>query len=113
MQRGDGEAGQCMINMPNFDNPASADVIVPPKMRRCVIFQGGSSQANRAAVSNPSIEPCGFTIEDHLWVERAIEEHAYNLWRSDHCDTSHSLDHWLQAEAEVLTSFLGNRIRPQ
>lgn len=36
-------------------------------------------------------------IEDR---ERSIRERAYAIWQHQGCPPGHSVDHWLQAEAE-------------
>lgn len=55
--------------------------------------------------------PAGFTVGEHLWVQRAIEQrmHKYNRAGGD---ASLSLRNWLRAEREVLAEFLQNRRPP-
>lgn len=45
-------------------------------------------------------------MEQHLQVQRQIEQRAYQLWRAQDGADSRTLDHWLKAEAEVLAEFL-------
>lgn len=33
--------------------------------------------------------------------EQSIRERAYAIWEQQGCPSGHSVDHWLQAEAEI------------
>ncbi len=46
-----------------------------------------------------------FTAADHLWVQKAIENRAYEIWLADNHNPCHRLDHWLRAEAQVVADF--------
>jgi hypothetical protein len=46
-----------------------------------------------------------FTIEEHLRVQREIEERAHRFWFAKGCALKNALDDWLKAEAEVLAEF--------
>jgi len=46
-----------------------------------------------------------FTIEEHLRVQREIEERAHRFWFAKGCVLKNALDDWLKAEAEVLAEF--------
>jgi hypothetical protein len=46
-----------------------------------------------------------FTMEEHLRVQREIEERAHRFWFAKGCALKSALDDWLKAEAEVLTEF--------
>jgi hypothetical protein len=46
-----------------------------------------------------------FTIEEHLRVQREIEERAHRFWFAKGCALKSALDDWLKAEAEVLAEF--------
>jgi hypothetical protein len=46
-----------------------------------------------------------FTIEEHLRVQREIEERAHRFWFAKGCALKIALDDWLKAEAEVLAEF--------
>ena len=51
---------------------------------------------------------CEETIESEGEAEREtkeqIAERAYELWTSEGCPTGRALDHWLQAEHEILAA---------
>jgi hypothetical protein len=46
-----------------------------------------------------------FTIEEHLRVQREIEERAHRFWFAKGCALKSALDDWLKAENEVLAEF--------
>jgi hypothetical protein len=46
-----------------------------------------------------------FTIEEHLRVQREIEERAHRFWFAKGCALKNALNDWLKAEAEVLAEF--------
>jgi hypothetical protein len=47
-----------------------------------------------------------FTVDEHLWVQKEIENRAYELWRAGGRPPMASLDYWLQAEREMLDKLL-------
>jgi len=49
-----------------------------------------------------------FTIEEHLRVQRQIEQRAYCHWRKRSGESS--FNDWLNAETEVLAEFAAGRI---
>ena len=51
-----------------------------------------------------------FTFEEHLQVQRQIEQRANRLWRAHGRDGSRTFDHWLKAETEMLAEFIKNRM---
>lgn len=50
----------------------------------------------------------GFPAEEHLRIQFAIEQRAHELWRASRGEAGRHLDHWLQAEAEVLAEYFPN-----
>jgi hypothetical protein len=50
-------------------------------------------------------EPVEFSIADHLWVQRQIENRAYALWREGGGASLSALEYWVQAETEVIEGF--------
>jgi Protein of unknown function (DUF2934) len=46
-----------------------------------------------------------FTIEEHLRVQREIEERAHRFWFAKGCALKSALEDWLKAENEVLAEF--------
>jgi hypothetical protein len=55
---------------------------------------------------SPAVRPqVPFTIEEHLRVQREIEERAHRFWFAKGCALKNALDDWLKAEAEVLAEF--------
>jgi hypothetical protein len=69
-------------------------------------------QANIRQLHPVSIQPTlaiqaqdPFTIEEHLRVQREIEERAHRFWFAKGCALKSALDDWLKAEAEVLAEF--------
>ena len=50
-----------------------------------------------------------FTIEEHLQVQREIEERAHCFWFAKGCPLKNALNDWLKAEDEVLTEFVKAR----
>jgi hypothetical protein len=66
------------------------------------IWQQHSTSAQPARVVRPR-DP--FTIEEHLRVQREIEERARRLWFAKGCALKCALDDWLKAESEVLAEF--------
>jgi len=63
----------------------------------------------KLAIREVVLEIGAFTAKDHLWLQRKIEERAYQLWQANgHCQ-EHALSHWLHAETEVLVEFLTRR----
>jgi hypothetical protein len=52
-----------------------------------------------------------FTAEEHLRVQQAIERRAHELWRERDGPPDHALNHWLQAEHEVVAGFVRNRLQ--
>lgn len=67
------------------------------------------SQANTRRQNPASIQPTltqdRFAIEQHLRVQREIEERAHRFWFAKGCALKNALDDWLKAEAEVLAEF--------
>jgi hypothetical protein len=60
--------------------------------------------------SRPSLpRPQDFTVEEHLAVQRHIEQRAYQLGCAQPCSGC-PLQHWLQAENEVLAEFIRRRL---
>jgi hypothetical protein len=53
-----------------------------------------------------------FTIEEHLLVQRRIEERARRIWLANYCSPQSRLDDWLKAEGEVLVEFVQARMQP-
>jgi hypothetical protein len=47
-----------------------------------------------------------FTIEEHLRVQREIEERAHRFWFANGCAVKNALNDWLKAEDEVLAEFV-------
>ena len=47
-----------------------------------------------------------FTAADHLKVQMEIEERAHELWLAGGSHQDTALDHWLNAEREVLEEFI-------
>ena len=45
---------------------------------------------------------------DRLDLRSQIEKRAYELWQADDCSDGNDLNHWLQAEREVI-----NTVAPQ
>jgi Protein of unknown function (DUF2934) len=69
-------------------------------------------QANIRQQHSVSVQPTPsvrlqvpFTIEEHLRVQREIEERAHRFWFAKGCALKNALDDWLKAEAEVLAEF--------
>lgn len=54
-----------------------------------------------------------FTIEDHLRVQREIEERAHRFWFAKGCALKSALNDWLKAEDEVLAEFVNARTQRQ
>ena len=50
-----------------------------------------------------------FTREEHLRVQREIEERAHRFWLAKGCALKSALNDWLLAEAGVLAEFVKNR----
>ena len=50
-----------------------------------------------------------FTREEHLRVQREIEERAHRFWLAKGCALKSALNDWLLAEAEVLAEFVKSR----
>ena len=48
----------------------------------------------------------GFTADEHLSAQKAIENRAYELWRAGGCREMAGLKDWLRAEREILDEFL-------
>jgi hypothetical protein len=48
-------------------------------------------------------------MEEHLWVQKQIEERAYELWREGGGRQDSPLGNWLQAEDEVVREFCLSR----
>jgi hypothetical protein len=53
--------------------------------------------------------PNEFTLEEHLRVQREIEERAHRSWFAKGCALTSALNDWLKAEAEVLAEFVTAR----
>ena len=49
------------------------------------------------------------TIEEHLRVQRQIEQRAYCIWWAQGHAPESALNNWLKAESEVLTAFVTTR----
>jgi hypothetical protein len=71
------------------------------------------TQANIRQQHSVSVQPTPairgqspFTIEEHLQVQREIEERAHRFWLAKGCALKSALDDWLKAEAEVLAEFV-------
>ncbi len=47
-----------------------------------------------------------FTVEEHLLVQRKIEERAHRIWTANVRSPQSMLDNWLKAEREVLAEFV-------
>ncbi len=69
--------------------------------------QASIRQQHSASVQpTPTVQPqVSFTIEEHLRVQREIEERAHRFWFAKGCALKNALDDWLKAEAEVLAEF--------
>jgi hypothetical protein len=52
-----------------------------------------------------------FTMEEHLRLQRQIEERAHQLWQAHGGDRGNPLDDWLKAENKVLVEFITTRTR--
>jgi len=52
-----------------------------------------------------------FTIQEHLEVQRQIEQCAYRFWVKCGGHASHTLGNWLKAESLVLGHFIKARTR--
>jgi hypothetical protein len=65
---------------------------------------GGSHEWEPAGI------PDEFTIEEHLRVQRQIEQRACQIWRASGDAAGHAVGNWLKAEIEVLTEFIKNRM---
>jgi hypothetical protein len=50
-----------------------------------------------------------FTIEEHLRVQRQIEQRAYRMWCAQGNAPDSALNNWLKAEREVLAAFVATR----
>jgi len=50
-----------------------------------------------------------FTAAEHLRVQREVETRAHQFWLADGGNPGHALDHWLQAEQEVMAEFAAAR----
>lgn len=50
-----------------------------------------------------------FTVAEHLKVQEQIEQRAYELWLAGGSHQDIALDHWLNAEREVLEDFITTR----
>ena len=50
-----------------------------------------------------------FTVEEHLRVQREIEERAHGFWLAKGCALRNALNDWLIAEEEVLAEFVKAR----
>ena len=50
-----------------------------------------------------------FTVAEHLKVQKQIEQRAYERWLSGGSHQDNALDHWLNAEREVLEDFITTR----
>jgi hypothetical protein len=51
-----------------------------------------------------------FTIQEHLEVQRQIEQCAYGFWRAQGCHTGNTLTNWVKAESLVLGQFIKARV---
>lgn len=51
------------------------------------------------------------TTDEHLRVQREIEERAKRFWFTNGCTTDSALNNWLKAENEVLAEFVAARMR--
>jgi hypothetical protein len=88
----------------------------------------GGGQARRSARLDPSAAgwrsdsasgnpiPGGqvqneFTVEEHLLVQRQIEERAHRIWSANGFASENPLEDWLKAEDEVLTEFARTRMQ--
>jgi len=61
------------------------------------------------ASSQPVPAQYEFTIEEHLNVQRKIEERAHRFWLTNGCALRSTLNDWLKAENEVLAEFMKTR----
>ena len=52
-----------------------------------------------------------FTREEHLMVQRQIEERARRIWSANGFASQNPLDDWLKAEEEVLAEFAQARMQ--
>jgi cytidylate kinase len=52
-----------------------------------------------------------FTVEEHLHVQREIEERAHRQWNVNGCALDSALHDWLKAEKEVLAEFAQARMQ--
>jgi hypothetical protein len=58
-------------------------------------------------VSDPAhLVQVGFTIQEHLEVQRQIEQCAYRFWQAHGGHAGHTLSNWLEAESRVLAKFI-------
>jgi hypothetical protein len=63
-------------------------------------------QHSDSAQPTPAVRPqVPFMTEEHLRVQREIEERAHRHWFAKGCALKNALDDWLKAEAEVLAEF--------
>jgi len=61
------------------------------------------------AWSPANVQTCfEFSARDHRHVQLQIERRANQLWQANG-RTGNALNHWLEAEAQVITEFLANR----
>jgi hypothetical protein len=52
-----------------------------------------------------------FSFEEHLRVQREIEERAHRFWFANGCALKNALNDWLKAEDEVLAEFVNARMQ--
>src|SRR5579859_7804292 len=45
------------------------------------------------------------TADEHLWLQKEIENRAHELWRAGGCRPNLTLNDWLQAEREIAEKF--------
>lgn len=52
-------------------------------------------------------------VADDLIVRKKVEQRAYELYLLGGCENAHELEHWLQAESEVLAQSLASSVPPK
>ena len=82
------------------------------------VTRGSSAFSRRPGSAFRNSIPAGqvhneFTGEDHLLVQRKIEERAHLIWIANVLVPHSMLDDWLKAEDEVLLEFVEKRMLDQ
>lgn len=83
------------------------------KWRPAVQFQAAENRQQSSPDSGqpmPAVRAQNeFTVEEHLRVQREIEERAHRFWLAKGCALKNALNDWLKAEDEVLAEFVKAR----